>query len=162
MSTPPCRVITESHGYLLHSSTYGRCERNGRRRRLLTLLIIGARRHVLIQGLPQDKLRWKSCGLCWGKIHIAKRVRLGLRLGKRRTQGQSLALGLGKRRENGQGSGSGGGYSFHAYSCSRKTIDPRIPAMAGRSTSGFFADQTDIACTEREITVRGMASRMKG
>ena len=35
------------------------------------------------------------------------------------------------------------------HSRSLKTIDPRIPAMPGRSTSGF-PEQADIECTKRE------------
>ena len=40
----------------------------------------------------------------------------------------------------------GGGF---VHGRSRVTIDPRIPAMSGWSTSGF-TDQTDIACAKRE------------
>ena len=31
-----------------------------------------------------------------------------------------------------------------------ETIDPRIPPMPGRSTSGFHRDEANIACTKRE------------
>ena len=41
------------------------------------------------------------------------------------------------------------------------TIDPRIPTMAGRSTS-VFTDQADIGCTKRVSAVRCSASGVKG
>ena len=48
---------------------------------------------------------------------------------------------------SGGGEGGGGGTQF-VHGRSRMTIDPRIPTMPGRSTSGFH--QPDIACTKRE------------
>ena len=57
--------------------------------------------------------------------------------------------------------GAGGGCTHVMNACSRMTIDPRIPTMPGRSSSGF-TDQTGIACTKRENAVRCSASRVKG
>ena len=52
----------------------------------------------------------------------------------------------------------GGGVLIIMHGRSRMTIEPRIPAMPGRSTSGFTY-QTDVACTKREAP---SASRVKG
>ena len=43
-----------------------------------------------------------------------------------------------------------GGSTQFVHSRSRMTIDPRIPIMPGRSTSGFHQNKADIACTKRE------------
>ena len=48
---------------------------------------------------------------------------------------------------------------MHGRSC--MTIDPGVPTLPARSTSGF-TDQADIACTKREAPVRCSAGRMKG
>ena len=44
----------------------------------------------------------------------------------------------------------GAGCTHVMHGRSRMTIDPRIPTMPGRNTSGF-TDQADIACTKREV-----------
>ena len=44
---------------------------------------------------------------------------------------------------------AGGGTRF-VHGRSRKTIDPRVPTMTGRSMLGVFTDQADIACTKCE------------
>ena len=62
------------------------------------------------------------------------------------------------------GGGRGGGVlDIHAwpYGRSRRTIDPRIPTMPGRSTSGFH--QPGRHCLHQaRSAVRCSASRMKG
>ena len=54
----------------------------------------------------------------------------------------------------GRGRGARGG-GRAVKSCmavhSRMTIDPRIPTMPGRSTSGFHRPRADITCTKREM-----------
>ena len=48
-----------------------------------------------------------------------------------------------------RGQAGGGGVFIIMHGRSRMTMDPRIPTMPGRSTSGF-TDQADIASTKRE------------
>ena len=56
---------------------------------------------------------------------------------------------------------SAGGCTQFVPGCSRMTIDPRIPSMPGRSTSGFH--QPGRHCLHQaRSTVRCSASRMKG
>ena len=58
------------------------------------------------------------------------------------------------------GAGGGGGTQF-VHGRSRMTIDPRIPTMPGRSTSGFH--QPGKHCLHQaQSAVRCSASRMKG
>ena len=70
---------------------------------------------------------------------------------------------FGGERGGGEGRGEGGGYgrtqSVHDRSC--MTIDPRIPTMPGRSTSGFH--QPGRHCLHQARSAAGCsASRMKG
>ena len=55
----------------------------------------------------------------------------------------------------------GGAYSVCAWPCIRMTIDPRIPTMPGRRTSGFHHPGTQCLQKARSA-VRGSASRMEG
>ena len=55
----------------------------------------------------------------------------------------------------------GGGYTQFVHGRSRMTIDPRIPTIPGRSTSGFH--QPGRHCLHQaRSAVRCSASRMKG
>ena len=55
------------------------------------------------------------------------------------------------------------GWTHVTHGRSRTTFDPRIPKMPGRrSTSGFFTDQSEIACTKCKAPWSCSASLMKG
>ena len=61
----------------------------------------------------------------------------------------------------GVGDGGGAGCTQFVHGLSRATIDPRIPTMPGRSTSGFH--QPGRHCLHQaRSAVRCSASRMKG
>ena len=59
--------------------------------------------------------------------------------------------------------GGGGGYLFITHGRSRMTIDPRIPTMLGRSTSGFHrSGRHCFAPSAKRSAARCLASSMKG
>ena len=74
--------------------------------------------------------------------------------------GRGEGEGGGWERGGGKGVGRGGRTQF-VHGRSRMTIDPRIPTMPGRSTSGFH--QPGRHCLHQaRSAVRCSASRMKG
>ena len=44
----------------------------------------------------------------------------------------------------------------------RMTIDPRIPTVRGWSTSGFFADEADVARTKRDAPCKMFGESHEG
>ena len=58
--------------------------------------------------------------------------------------------------------GLGGGVLIIMHGRSRMAIDPRLPTMPGRSTSGFHRPGADIACIKRNAPWSVRASREKG
>ena len=97
-------------------------------------------------------------------LEAAREVRVGLGGGGMwEVEDWAVGSGCGVVRGGGSGGirGMGRGVTQFVHGRSRMAIDPRIPTMPGRSTSGFHQLGT-LCLHQARSAVRCSASRMKG